>query len=65
MTTGFAIALGALRDGDDDPYDQKAGGFDAIFENPLFAGADTSFWIRQPVPLIGGGATGSPVATVC
>src|SRR6185312_9201324 len=30
-------------------------GFDAIFENPLFAGADTSFWIRQPVPLIGGG----------
>jgi hypothetical protein len=44
--------------GDDDPYDQKAGGFDAIFENPLFAGADTSFWIRQPVPLIGGGAVG-------
>ena len=42
--------------GDPDPYDAKAQGFDAIFENPLFAGADTSFWIRQPVPLIGGGA---------
>ncbi len=41
--------------GDDDPFDGTARGFDAIFENPLFAGADTSFWIRQPVPLIGGG----------
>ena len=41
--------------GDDDPFDQKAKGFDAIFENPQFAGADTSFWIRQNVPLIGGG----------
>lgn len=40
---------------DDDPFDDQAGAFDAIFENPLFAGADTSFWIRQPVPLIGGG----------
>lgn len=40
---------------DDDPFDGEAMGFDAIFENPLFAGADTSFWIRQPVPLIGGG----------
>ena len=41
--------------GDDDPFDQRAEGFDAIFENPQFAGADTSFWIRQNVPLIGGG----------
>ena len=41
--------------GDDDPFDNKAEGFDAIFENPQFAGADTSFWIRQNVPLIGGG----------
>lgn len=40
---------------DDDPFDGESSGFDAIFENPLFAGADTSFWIRQPVPLIGGG----------
>jgi len=41
--------------GDDDPYDNDANGFDAVFENPLFAGADTSYWIRQTVPLIGGG----------
>lgn len=41
--------------GDDDPFDDKSTGFDAIFENPQFAGADTSYWIRQPVPLIGGG----------
>lgn len=41
--------------GDDDPFDRKAEGFDAIFENPQFAGADTSFWVRQNVPLIGGG----------
>ena len=44
--------------GDDDPFDDRATGFDAIFENPMFAGADTSFWIRQPVPLIGGGRVG-------
>jgi hypothetical protein len=41
--------------GDDDPFDDEANGFDAIFENPQFAGADTSFIIRQNVPLIGGG----------
>lgn len=41
--------------GDDDPFDDKEGGFDAPFENPQFAGADTSFWIRQNIPLIGGG----------
>ena len=26
-----------------------------MFENPQFAGADTSYFIRQAVPLIGGG----------
>jgi len=41
--------------GDDDPFDDKATGFDAIFENPQFAGADSSYWIRQAVPLAGGG----------
>jgi hypothetical protein len=41
--------------GDDDPYDDRSTGYDAIFENPLIAGADTSFWIRQVIPLIGGG----------
>ena len=41
--------------GDSDPFDDTANGFDAIFENPQFAGGDTSFFIRQAVPLIGGG----------
>ncbi|MDP4597978.1 MAG: hypothetical protein NWR61_03550 [Pseudomonadales bacterium] len=41
--------------GDDEPFDDRATGFDAIFENPQFAGADTSFVIRQNVPFIGGG----------
>ena len=44
-----------LQSGDKDPFDAKATGFDAILENPQFAGADTSFWIRQGVPLVGGG----------
>jgi hypothetical protein len=48
-----ATVLGAS--GDKDPFDGKATGFDAIFENPQIAGADTSYWIRQAVPLIGGG----------
>ena len=41
--------------GDKNPYDGRETGFDAILENPQIAGADTSFWIRQAVPLIGGG----------
>jgi len=41
--------------GDKNPYDDKATGFDAVFENPQFAGGDTSYWIHQAVPLIGGG----------
>lgn len=41
--------------GDRNPFDDVATGFDAILENPQFAGADTSFYIRQAVPLIGGG----------
>ncbi len=50
-----ARATAVFASGDDDPFDDVAQGYDAIFENPLIAGADTSFWIRQPVPLIGGG----------
>jgi len=50
------LRLNALfQSGDKDPFDGKATGFDAILENPQFAGADTSFWIRQAVPLIWGG----------
>ena len=41
--------------GDEDPFDDKSTAFDAVFENPQFAGADTSYWIRQGVPLVGGG----------
>jgi hypothetical protein len=40
---------------DKNPFDKKAGGFDAIAANPQFAGADASYWIRQAVPLVGGG----------
>lgn len=48
-------ATAVYASGDDDPYDDRSTAFDAIFENPLIAGADTSFWIRQAIPLIGGG----------
>jgi hypothetical protein len=41
--------------GDGKPFDNREGGFDAIFENPIFAGADTSYWIRQSIPFAGGG----------
>lgn len=41
--------------GDSNPYDDTEGGFDAITENPIFAGADTSYWIRQTIPFAGGG----------
>lgn len=45
----------AYASGDGDPYDNVETGFDAIFENPVFAGADTSYWIRQTIPFAGGG----------
>ena len=41
--------------GDSNPFDNTETGFDAIFENPIFAGADTSYWIRQSIPFAGGG----------
>ncbi|KHK91391.1 hypothetical protein LK12_11090 [Novosphingobium malaysiense] len=46
---------GLFASGDHDPYDGKETGFDAVFENPIFAGADTSYWIRQTIPFAGGG----------
>ncbi|BDI61778.1 hypothetical protein [Qipengyuania nanhaisediminis] len=46
---------GLYQSGDTDPYDNEENGFDAIFENPVFAGADTSYWIRQTIPFAGGG----------
>lgn len=45
----------AYASGDKDPFDDRSTGYDAIFENPIFAGADTSYWIRQNMPLVGGG----------
>lgn len=45
----------AWASGDRKPFDDESNGFDAIFENPIFAGADTSYWVRQNMPLIGGG----------
>jgi hypothetical protein len=46
---------GLYASGDRDPYNDTEAGFDAIFENPIFAGADTSYWIRQTIPFAGGG----------
>ncbi len=46
---------GAWASGDGDPYDDTESGYDAVFENPVFAGADTSYWIRQTIPFAGGG----------
>jgi hypothetical protein len=45
----------AYASGDHDPFGRTETGFDSILENPQFAGADTSYWIRQAIPLIGGG----------
>ncbi len=52
--TRFRLS-GLYQSGDSDPYDDKETGFDAVFENPVFAGADTSYWIRQTIPFAGGG----------
>ena len=46
---------GLYASGDKHPKDNTEGGFDAILENPVFAGADTSYFIRQGVPFAGGG----------
>lgn len=48
-------ASGVYGSADKDPFDNRSTGFDAVLENPLIAGADTSFWIRQAIPLLGGG----------
>ena len=47
---------GLYASGDSKPHDNVETGFDAILENPQFAGADSSFWIRQSIPLIAGSA---------
>ncbi len=50
------VRLSALHaSGQKDPFSSTETGFDAVHENPLFAGGETSYWIRQSIPLIGGG----------
>ncbi len=39
--------------GDSDPNDNRATGFDAIFDNPNFAGGEFSYWNRQQIRLFG------------
>lgn len=39
--------------GDGDPEDDVATGFDAIIDNPNFAGAGAGYWQRQGIPLAG------------
>ncbi|MGE0682911.1 MAG: Ig-like domain-containing protein [Candidatus Binatia bacterium] len=41
--------------GDGDPLDSRGHGFDAIFDNPLFAGGGFSFWNRLGIKLTGTG----------
>jgi hypothetical protein len=41
--------------GDSDPTDGEATGFDSIFDNPNFAGGGFSYFLRQGIPLTGGG----------
>ena len=48
-------ASGLYASGSSNPYGHVETGFDAIYENPVFAGADTSYWIRQGIPFAGGG----------
>ena len=43
-----------ISSGDGDPHNDTHAAYDAIFENPIFAGADTSYWIRQTIPFAGG-----------
>lgn len=43
--------------GDDDPVDRDAEGFDAIFDNPAFAGGGFSFWNRLGIRLAGTGTS--------
>ena len=43
--------------GDSDPTDRNARGFDAIFENPAFAGGGFSYWNRLGIKLAGTGVT--------
>lgn len=43
---------GFFASGDKDPTDDKATGFDAIFDDPNFAGGQFSYWNRQGIRLV-------------
>jgi hypothetical protein len=47
---------GLYSSGNHNPRGNTEGGFDNILENPQFAGADTSYYISQALPFVGGGA---------
>lgn len=46
---------GFWQSGDSDPFDGDGEGFDAIFDNPNFAGGEFGFWNRNAVRLTGSG----------
>jgi hypothetical protein len=45
-------AAGLYASGDSDPFDKTSHGFDAISQSALFAGADSTFFIHQQLPLV-------------
>jgi hypothetical protein len=45
-------ASGLYASGDSHPFDKTAHGFDGISQSALFAGADSSFFIHQQLPLV-------------
>jgi hypothetical protein len=47
-------ASGLYASGDSNPFDKTEHGFDAISQGALFAGADSSFFIHQQLPLVPG-----------
>jgi hypothetical protein len=49
---------GLYASGQHNPHGNTETGFDAILQNPQFAGADTSYYISQSLPFVGGGAVG-------
>jgi hypothetical protein len=42
---------GFFASGDDDPRDGEGRGFDAVYDNPNFAGGPFSFWVRSGIAL--------------
>jgi hypothetical protein len=49
---------GLYASGNHNPHGNTETGFDAILQNPQFAGSDTSYFISQSLPFVGGGAVG-------